>query len=257
MNKGRVMQHNEIESKLDKCYKTHLDKNNLSELFGTDTNIVSAPFLIKVHENYINSDLKILFVGKETNKWWGKLQHFIEFDDSINILKQRYEAEFFGGTVLRSNRQSPKKYKPEQWGNPFFTEFKKIRKSLLNDKKGSLVWSNLLKIDSGIEGTYSKNTINDSRVRDISKAIFLEEFEILKPDIIIFATSYTYDKVIKDIFNNMITDSEVIEKYSLWKFKIGKTICYRTWHPSTIKYNALKNKLEYYEDIIQDIRRTF
>jgi len=45
----------------------------------------------------------------------------------------------------------------------------------------------------------------------------------------------------------------VIEKRSLWKFNVGTTTCFRTWHPSTIRYKAKKSKYEYYEDIIDYI----
>ncbi len=72
----------------------------------------------------------------------------------------------------------------------------------------------------------------------------------------IFATSYTYDRLIKEFFHNKIQNSEVIEPKSLWKFKVGNTVCYRTWHPSTIRYKAKKNKLEYYKDIIEDIKES-
>ena len=138
--------------------------------------------------------------------------------------------------------------------NLFFVEYKKARKELLNDTQGSLVWSNLLKFANTKRKTYSRNTKNNEPVVQISKEIFKKELKILKPDYIIFAVSYTYDKVIKEFFEDEITDSNVIEPKSLWKFKIGNTICYRTWHPSTIKYTAQKDKLEYYKDIITDIK---
>lgn len=245
----------EMQDALDETYEIELDKEYLKSIFNENTiDKISAPHLIKIHKNYIDSNKKILFVGKETNKWWGKLNHFIDIPNSIDILKQRYKVEFFGGEVQTSqNKDINKYYKAENnWNNPLFVEFKKVRKALLEDKKGSLVWINLLKMDSDTKKDYSKNSINNSNIVQVSKKIFLKEFEILQPDIMIFATSYTYDKVIKEFFGNRITESEVIEPKSLWKFKIDNTICYRTWHPSTIKYQAKKTKFEYYEDIIND-----
>jgi len=246
-----------MQEKLDEIYNNDLNKAELKDIFNADTQKVSAPLLLNINNNYLNSNLKIMFIGKETNLWWGKLQNFIDYADSTSILTNRYNAHFFGGTVVSSkNKNEFKEYKAEQWKNPFFTQFKKIRKELLGDKKGSLVWNNLLKMDSGEVGTYSKNTKNDPRVVSISKNIFVKEFNLLKPDIAIFATSHTYDKVIKDFFPDYET-LEIIEPKSLWKFKIGNTICYRTWHPSTIKYNAKKDKLLYYDDIILDIKKEF
>lgn len=245
-----------IQEKLDEIYYDEFDSKKLNETFDVEMQKkISAPFLINVDKNYIEADRKILFVGKETNLWWGKLNDFIAMPDSIQILKERYTAEFFGGEVKTKN-STIKTYKAEQWGNPFFTEYKKIRKELLGDKKGSLIWSNLLKMDFDSGKGYSKNSKNVKDIVSISKNIFRKELEILKPDIVVFATSYTYDKVIKDFFPDEIETIEIIESKSLWKFKIGNTICYRTWHPSTIKYKAKKNKLEYYKDIIDNIQNS-
>jgi hypothetical protein len=245
----------DINQQLKELYSEVLDKTTLTKYFQEEKlNEYSAPFLLSIDDNYLNSKIKILFVGKETNKWWGRLKNFIETDNSIDILQQRYRAEFFGGEVQNKNGSITKYNKEPKWNNQFFIEYKKIRKELLDDLPGSLVWSNLLKFDNAKKTSYSRNTKDDKKVVKISKQIFKRELEILKPDYIIFATSYTYDKIIKEFFKNEIIESNVIEPKSLWKFKIGDITCYRTWHPATIKYKAVKNKLEYYIDIIDDIK---
>ncbi len=241
-----------IQKQLDKLYKVELNKDTLNNIFTRQKDL-SAPFIINVPKNYNKAKIKILYVGKETNKWWGTLEDFINIDNSINILKDRYSAELFGGQVIMPSGKI-KQYKAEQnWNNALFVEYKKVRKNLLNDTKGSIVWSNLLKFDDEKGSSYSRNTKNNKAVVDISKKIFLEELRILKPDYVIFAVSYTYDKIIKYFFENIETIN-IFEPKSLWKFKIDNTICYRTWHPSTIRYNAKKNKLKYYKDIIEDIK---
>jgi len=244
-----------INKQLEELYSDILDKVTLTEQFGEEKlSEYSAPFLLNIDDSYLNSNKKILFVGKETNKWWGKLKDFTETNNSVNILQQRYRAELFGGNVFSKNGDTTKYKQESNWNNPLFVEYKKVRKELLNNIKGSLVWSNLLKFDNAKSTSYSRNTKEDETVVQISKKIFKRELEIIKPDFIIFATSYTYDKIIKEFFEDEITKSEVIESKSLWKFKIGDITCYRTWHPSTIKYKATKNKLEYYTDIINDIK---
>lgn len=244
---------NKLQSELDQLYSEVLDKQKLVDIFTTEElEKISAPHLLNIDSNYIDANIKILFVGKETNKWWGKLRHFIETDNSINILKQRYKAKFFGGDVPSSKDiNKTKKYKAEKYNTPFFTEYKKVNHAICDAKPGAVIWSNLLKMDFDRNKGYSRNAKSNKNIVSLSKEIFLKEIEILKPDYIIFATSYTYDKaVIKEYFEDKITKSEVIETKSMWKFNIGDTICYRTWHPSTITYHAEKTKLEYYQDII-------
>ncbi len=247
----------DTNKQLSELYHETLDKATLAERFSEDRlGEYSAPFLLNVDDSYLSSKNKILFVGKETNRWWGRLNDFANTDDAIDILQQRYKAELFGGEVV-SKSGSITTYRAEpNWNNSLFVEYKKIRKELLDDMRGSLVWSNLLKFDNAKSTSYSRNTKEDETVVQISKQIFKGELEILKPDYMIFATSYTYDKIIKEFFKDEITQSDVIEPKSLWKFNIGDTICYRTWHPSTIKYTAKKKKLEYYIDIINDIKST-
>lgn len=243
-----------INNELKKIYEDNLSAQLLVERFGDRLDDLSAPFLLRIDENYLNSDKKILFVGKETNKWWGKLKDFTETSNAVQILQERYKAELFGGDVQNKSGGITSYKKEADWRNPLFVEYKKIRKELLNNIQGSLVLSNLLKFDNAKSTSYSRNTNADESVVQISKQIFIKEFDILKPDYIIFATSYTYDEIIKEFFKDQITDSQIIESKSLWKFKIGNTICYRTWHPSTIRYKANKDKLEYYMDIINDIK---
>ncbi len=245
-----------INKQLESLYKEILNKDNLIKKFTTHKlTDYSAPFLLKIDKNYLTADKKILFVGKETNRWWGRLKDFTEHHNAVQILQQRYTAELFGGEVPNKHGEITKYKKEQNWNNQFFTEYKKMRKKLLNSTEGALVWSNLLKFDNAKSSTYSRNTKNDKTVIEISKQIFLKELEILQPDYIVFATSYTYDTIIKDYFDDEIKDSLVIEPHSLWKFKYKNIICYRTWHPATIKYKALKNKLDYYEDIIQYINK--
>lgn len=150
-----------------------------------------------------------MFIGKETNKWWGRLNDFVNMDNSIEILQQRYNVEIYGGVVQSKDGKYIKYKREPDWNNGFFVEYKKIRKHLLGDKTGSLLWSNILKLDNAKSKSYSRNTIKDPKVVNISKEIFRKEIEILKPDYVIFATSYTYDKLIKEFFHNEIRNSEV------------------------------------------------
>ena len=92
---------------LVELYEETLNKESLKKVFQEQLTELSSPFLLNVDDSYVSSDKKILFVGKETNKWWGKLKNFVEMDNSIEILRERYKAELFGGNV----QSQPKKQK--------------------------------------------------------------------------------------------------------------------------------------------------
>ncbi|TGU70715.1 hypothetical protein E4633_17100 [Geomonas terrae] len=203
---------------------------------------LSSPFLVSVPDTYLAADLKIMYVGKETNGWGGRntFNDFIADLHGVEKMLQRYDHEI---------TQEPR------WNNRFFVEYKKIRKELCGNVRGSLLCNNLMKMDFKQDGkAYSRNSKDHSQhLLNFSKKLFVNELELLKPDFIIFATSHTYDSVLKKFIPNCDT-IKVIEKKALWKFRSSGAVCYRTWHPQTIKYNSEKTISEYYQFIINDIK---
>lgn len=236
---------NVVQQELINFYKAEFDTMRQTKIFTDEqADELSAPFLLNVNENYFGSDIRVMYVGKETNGWRQNYKNFSEFLNDTNGVEQmltRYKREM---------TEEP------HWNNRFFVEYKKVRNALTNDKKGSIVWNNLLKMDFKQKGKgYSRNSINHSpQLREISRRFFTKELELLKPHFIIFATSHTYDSVLKDYLPNRET-IEVIEKKALWKFRNNRSVCYRTWHPQTLNFKADKTIPEYYQMIIEDIQR--
>jgi len=196
---------------LDEIYREELNKEELKKKFETKIKKYSAPFLINLEDSYTDANIKVMFVGKETNGWWGKLEDFIKYDDSIDMLKKRYEVELNGGTFLtKENKPSKRRVKEYNWDkSKFLLMYKKLRKEF-----NGLLWSELLKIDSGANSS-SKNSIGIREIEEISVKIFKQELAILKPDFIIFGTStgQGYDSVIKEIFKDYKTDKKFHIKY--------------------------------------------
>ena len=84
----------EIQNKLDELYVKELDKEKLKKDFGVEACVLSAPFLINVPETYEMANKKVLYIGKETNIWWGKLKHYNE------PLKSNQQILFFNSKTL-------------------------------------------------------------------------------------------------------------------------------------------------------------
>jgi hypothetical protein len=59
---------------------------------------LSAPFLLSVSQAYLDAPVRVMFIGKETNGWCGKLGAFYERPDRIDIAKARYENQHARGT---------------------------------------------------------------------------------------------------------------------------------------------------------------
>jgi hypothetical protein len=226
---------NQLTELYNKCYTYDILKNleKIHEL--------SSPFVLDVSKNYLKSPIKIMFVGKEVNDWGKRLNESLTNDSLIEHMRQKYKKEFSDKTKWEKS--------------PFFRTYLKIRENLTDNTTGAVIWNNLLKFSRDTGNGFSKNSVNHKGVVELSKEIFQKEFEILKPDFMIFATSTGsgYDQKIIDFFPQ-ISDSEIIEPKNLWKFKIGSTICYRTRHPNATKFKGKKTVNQYYEDIIEDIK---
>lgn len=228
------------QTKLNLFYKEKISAYIEYDAHHETLKVLSSPFCISFDEQYLNSRPKIMFVGKETNTWKGHLDTSLDIGDSVKKLID-----------LHAKTQAT--YKKGK----FLPKLRYLEKKLLLDCKGKIVWNNLMKMDHSIRPGYSKSSKDYSiELREFSKILFQYETKLLEPDVIIFGTSYRYDKLIKDYFPNEINTvaDEVDEKRSLWKFRIGKTVCYRTWHPQSTRQESKHSVNYYYDYIVKDIR---
>ena len=238
-----------IQKKLNKLYKEELKKSTIDTLKDKDN--ISAPLLLKVYKSYLDSNIKIMYVGKETNNWLTRSSIPIEKKGVVGVYK---------GTKLDLDRLLTRYKKqmntPSKWkANAFFKQYTNIQKQLLSENIGNIVWNNLFKMSYDRGKGYSKNALGHSKLQEISKKIFLKELEILSPDVIVFVTGPSYDKVIKEYFKNEYETIEIIIPRKLWKFKYKGITCYRTVHPDSIRFTKKDDRDNYYQMIINDIKK--
>ena len=242
----------DVQNELDAIYKKYYKKEDLIKLKNTES--LSAPFVLKIYEEYLVSPIKIMFVGKEVNEWHTMLDKIMYDVNLIEIMKNRYQREFDT---------------EKGWGTAFFRMYKNVRKQLTNDNPGAVIWNNLLKFSYDTSGTSSKNSIGHSKeLEKISISILQEEIKILKPNFIIFTTStgQGYDRVIKESFNETYTDKSLYIEHNIWKFKTKlydennsdiNCICYRTRHPNETSFKGDDENTvqELYQLIMDDIKK--
>ena len=239
-----------MQKQLNELYKTVFTPEKLATL--KDKEKLSAPLLIKVFDSYINSDIKIMFVGKETNHWLTKVNDKNKkgvnyllnyYDEAFEHLFRRYEKAF------ENNENSHK--------SAFFSQYMNIRDQLMNAEFGSIVWNNIYKLSYDQNKGFSKSAKNHPDIPELSKKIFLEELNILQPDILIFVTGASYDTEIKNYLEEYKTIDVPIKK-RLWKFSYQlnnkNILCYRTIHPHYYRRNHKNEKYDYYQVIIDDIK---
>ena len=156
------------------------------------------PFLIKVDNQYEKSDIKVMIVGQETDKWGGDFSKNVKpMEESIDYLMQKYYNRFYNSNIYEEEKK-----------RPFFKSFKFFRvelKKYFSGKNISFLWNNISKIGKNSRGK------PDCKIRELERGSFnilCEEFGILRPNLVIFTTG-SRDTYIKHHFGSK---SEFIPK---------------------------------------------
>lgn len=162
---------------LEKLYRKNWD-NLVSEIQKTDKKS-AQPLLLKVSDEYIQADIKVMLVGQETNGWG---ICFNEKQESVNDLMQKYQTYFY---ETRKERKQDRKR--AFWNKRNFKYFEEKLKQYFSNQKVELIWNNISKIGNYGNGKGIPHQCLKSIEREHFNLI-KDETLILKPDIIIFTT---------------------------------------------------------------------
>ena len=231
-----------LQAKLNDFYTTTLE--GAKPLFDDEhRQKLSAPLLISISDAYLAAPVRIMFVGKETNGWWGNLGAYYAAEDALSELMKRYQ----------------KQMGMKKWPGRFFPMLGRTARELAGAQVDAIAWTNLLRTDWEHGKGFSRNSKDFSAaLTKMSQDMLRFEVEILKPNVIIFACGASYDSVIKATFRNR-TNSDPIVKRVFWQFKVGNILCFRCQHPQAIrrKGSALKPVEAYYAEIFARVKANF
>lgn len=142
----------------------------------------ACPLLLQVNEDaYSKADIKIMYCGQET-KGWGK-ENLISCNTMESVLKI-YQNFFLDKEHDEYRRRMDKLSRRGFWLK--IKHFEKFFKQQFEDKKIVSIWNNVSKI-----GKNERRTGVTDKIRELERKhfpILLKEFEILRPDIVIFMT---------------------------------------------------------------------
>ena len=230
-----------IQPELNKLYADALQEvKTLGQFSGRELQQLSAPFFLKVSPRYFEAPLRVLFVGQETRKWWGKLGKALQTEDAVERLLAHYESRL----SCKLGR------------SPFHQMRRRTEKELAGGMRDAVVWCNLLKMDVDRGAGRSRNARAYSQaLEEFSAKLVCREVELLRPHAIIFACGPRYDYLIKKYFS--YSTIEVIEPRALWHFKINGAHCYRTWHPRSQNNRGEQKVGHYYRTIFSALKMKF
>lgn len=223
-------------------FKIDLIKLIDEDQINFNLNNFSAPLLMNINEQYINSSPKVLLIGQETCGWgdsinFSNLTGFLSNDiDSVSSLISKYR-DFNFAEKARNN-------------TPFWRFYKQLHGKLKMDFGKSypnhIVWTNIFKFD------YHRKALSNEQkniFKSINGELLKKEIEIIQPDMILFVTGWRYDEFIRAAF--LQCEYERIEEGYLAKInhQYLPPHTFRTFHPHTLQ---LQKKFGLVFDLINE-----
>jgi len=202
---------------------------------GFESHDFDGPLLMNCwEEDYLNSKYKMLFLGRESNGWFGKLNF-----DIYDCIKRYKDFELCNEGDYTTFWQ-------------YIYETKNILMPKTVGQKNFL-WSNVSKF-SNPDGTAID--FEDFKTFCDNFNVLQSEIEIAKPDVIIFFSGNSWDEKIQYQINDKISFERVSDNIPANELSrlVSDAFPYHTYrlaHPRTLQF---QKKWNYMELIIENIR---
>ena len=159
---------NELNRQLEKLYTPYLNAiNKLIDIHDPAREKVSWPFLMHVHDEYVNAPKKLMFVGMETHGWNDEAETWPTYAEVTALYRSFMEKE--------------------KVNSPFWWFIRDMSLSQqVDDYKKAVLWTNLSKISKGKirpNGPLYDNTMQ------LFLNLLVEEIAIVQPDVLIITTT--------------------------------------------------------------------
>jgi hypothetical protein len=213
------------------------ETNRLLKNETLPTNIDGPNLMYCWEDEYLQSDYKMLFIGREPNGWMGDLH--LDVTDCIKRYKEFELCEYGKYTTF--------------WQYVYET------KNILMPKtigQKNFLWSNASKFSKAVEGSAIDD--DDFKFFCDNFRVLPTEIKITNPDVIIFFTGSNWDWKIQYQLNSNLEFEEVhpeIDKTELARLNSGDLPfhSYRVAHPITLQ---TQKKWNYMEMIIENVKST-
>ncbi|OFY50444.1 MAG: hypothetical protein A2W85_10420 [Bacteroidetes bacterium GWF2_41_31] len=226
-----------LQNQLNELYLDYMNKVFADKvIFDQIQNFeISSPIFLNCNAEfgkYIDSDNKVLYVGKETNYWFnqkerensGLLKDISDYDKYLLALTDLYKSFNIGHNYKRA----------------IFTFMDiLVEKLRSNNEKTGILWTNLLRHDYFGNGKVPSDV--EQKITYDKNYIFRVELEILKPDAIVFVTGPKYDYILEKTFpgiRKVAIKNMAIGEICLLEHKEIPRKAIRVYHPDAHKYQG-------------------
>lgn len=217
------------QSELNSVYRGFLDRlrDGLSGERGAAFSELSAPFLIRIMEEYASAEPRIAIVGQETYGWMDlHLDAFLR-SRGIDGALAEYEKFDFGANYCSS---------------PFWRRFHEVGQRLLGTRynRRAVTWMNLFKCNHAGKKSAMIESPHRELVLDLQADIFQLEVRHLAPQVLIFFTGPKYNSVISRFYPraSFVTLGEYpVDQVARVRDDQLPELTFRTYHPGYIHWH--------------------
>lgn len=214
----------QLQNLYDAYYPFLIDFLKSKEAFDRG---ISFPLLIKPFPDYFKAEIKLMIVGQETQTW--------SMSPNVTSIKN----ETVDGRVkslmslYRNFGLGKDKYSP-------FWQFARKLNSKFNSSSEAFLHNNISKVDEN-GGTPAWDIFHGLSATS-SHSIINREFEILKPNVVVFTTGNKLEGCLRSVFKGVIVE-EIDEAISRVKHKLLPYHSYKSEHPLTLRLNGHFDKV--------------
>lgn len=231
----------EVNEQLLHQYQQILNRDELLGMAANETKgSLSGVFVPKVSQAYLDSDKKIFLVGKEAKEWCGSL---------VGVAQRATLSDYLDNNMARHSKQAIKRPKRITFLRFYQALHQKLGPSVVQFPD-AVLWANLFCISLNERSPLAAD--NSKRIAELSLALLEAQIEVLKPDVIMFATGPNYDKHIKMLCQDF-KQSEILKERELWRFESRNFVAYRTTHPAYSKGHS--SRMDAIEYMRKDLKR--
>jgi len=234
-----------INELLKKEYFEILSEVNSQE-YGFENDKYSGVFLPIHFDAYLESNPRIMIVGRETAGWntnnnKNTLYRITEknknnlLNEIIDESIERYSWH------LRKSQNGPIKTKHKSHFQRYYFNVSKA----LDLRPDGMIYANLFAWDYNKKSPLERPDEELSKITDISLRLLSAQIKLFKPEYIIFATGYrNVDPIIKSLFKKHFKGhkSVRINPKKLWEFRAAEATCFRIAHPRAQHGHAVYRK---------------
>jgi hypothetical protein len=227
----------EVNAILSDRYLEVLERHELVTIAQSEkSGVLSGLFLPAVDEEYLKSRARVMLIGQEPKKW-GKDLHTLAAEGGLPAALRPYvqiQMAAYRKTASMPARKSR------------FRQFHFQLHASLQNHVGSghnaIFWGNLLCMSRKIGSPRKAAEI--ARIAALSRDLLNVQFEVLKPQLIVFTTGYSYDGFLKDQIEHEYTTLPGLKPKNYWPFTAHKfgVNAWRVRHPRRLT-KEIRNEL--------------